>query len=230
MKERILKLCRRLKSCTLDDLIQLTETDKETISLNILYLGQEGLIQTKNELIIINHTKMPKDDIANKNLNLMFQYRTPEEADIILKSFCLGIPPQKLCHLINVKEKCTCDYYCIFRKLIYERQFKGLLNLFFEKPQIGRYRKFYEKYAYFYIYNNQVYVSDKLLKHTKVEKNFNKTAIREFKKVYSYLTRVESHNINENYMYFRLAECIWRRNKSFEELFNDLKFNLLNTF
>ena len=84
MKERILKLCRRLKSCTLDDLIQLTETDKETISLNILYLGQEGLIQTKNELIIINHTKMPKDDIANKNLNLMFQYRTPEEADIKL--------------------------------------------------------------------------------------------------------------------------------------------------
>jgi hypothetical protein len=41
MKERILKLCRRLKSCTLDDLIQLTETDKETISLNILYLSPD---------------------------------------------------------------------------------------------------------------------------------------------------------------------------------------------
>jgi hypothetical protein len=80
---------------------------------------------------------------------------------------------------------------------------------------------FYEKYAYFYVYNNQVFVSDKLLR-ANYEKKFEKPEIREFKRMYSYLARVESHNVNENYMYYRLAEYIWRRGKSFEELYKDI--------
>ena len=85
---------------------------------------------------------------------------------------------------------------------------------------------FYEKYAYFYVYDNRVFVSDKLLRAT-LEKKFSRNEIQEFKRMYCYLTRIESHNTNENYMYYRLAEYIWRRNQDFEELYYDLKNNLI---
>lgn len=214
-----------MKRCTLADIVQFTEAEDTAIETVLLYLEQEGLIQINNGVISPFEEKKLKNDICNKNIDLMFQFRTEEEINIILKGFCLEIPPTKLHYFIDVKQQCVCDYYCLFRKFIYERQFKNLLYLFFEKPQIGRYRKFYEKYAYFYIYNNQVYVSEKYLRAT-LEKNYTKEEIREFKRMYSYLSRIERHNMRENYMYFRLAEYIWRRKKNFEELYADLK-NLL---
>lgn len=164
MKDKVLKLCRRLKSRTLSDLSAFIEIDEKIIETIILYLELEGLIQNQNGLITIAETKKKKSDINNKNLHLMFQYRTDEEMDILLKGFCLEIPPQKLCKFLNIQYQCVCDYYCLFRKNIYNRQFKNLINLFMEKPQIGRYRTFYNKFAFFYIYNNQVFVSEKLLR------------------------------------------------------------------
>lgn len=164
MKDKVLKLCRRLKSCTLSDLSAFIEIDEKIIETILLYLEQEGLIQNQNGLITIVETKKKKSDVNNKNLHLMFQYRTDEEMDILLKGFCLEIPPQKLCKFLNIQYQCVCDYYCLFRKSIYNRQFKNLINLFMEKPQIGRYRTFYNKFAFFYIYNNQVFVSEKLLR------------------------------------------------------------------
>ena len=226
MKDKVLKLCRRLKSCTLSDLSAFIEIDEKIIETILLYLEQEGLIQNQNGLITIAETKKKKSDINNKNLHLMFQYRTDEEIDILLKGFCLEIPPQKLCKFLNIQYQCVCDYYCLFRKNIYNRQFKNLINLFMEKTQIGRYRTFYNKFAFFYIYNNQVFVSEKLLRAS-LEKNYNKDEIREFKRMYCYLSRIESHNINQNFMYYRLAEYIWRREKDFDYLYDDLKNNLI---
>jgi hypothetical protein len=111
--------------------------------------------------------------------------------------------------------------------MIYDRQYKLLLKSFFDKPQIGRYRRFYEKYAFFYVYKDQVFVCDKLLRAS-IEKNFTKSQIREFKNMYCYLARIESHNSNENYMFYRLAEYIWRRYREYAYLYQDLKQNLLN--
>ena len=166
MKDQVLKLCRRLKSCTLADLVQFTESEEVVIETIVLFLKQEGLIQENDGVITIADSQTIKKDVCNKNLNLMFQHRSDEEIEILLKGFCLEIPTHKLCHFINTQYQCVGDYYCLFRKLIYDRQFKELLHRFFEKPQVGRYRIFYEKYAYFYIYNNQVFVSDKLLRAT----------------------------------------------------------------
>lgn len=222
MKEKVLTLCRRLKKCTLDDLISFLETDEDIIKTSLLYLENEGFIQEREELIIYtDNPPAKKGHIENKNLNLMTELRTPEEIDIITKGFCLEIPPQKLCEFIGVNTNCICKYYGVFRKMIYDKQFSLLLQLFFEKPQQGRYRKFYEKYAYFYVYKEQVFVSDKLLRAS-IEKNFTKSEIREFKNMYCYLSRIESRNINKNYMFYRLAEYIWRRNKEYKVLYADM--------
>ena len=48
MKDKVLKLCRRLKKCTLNDLISYTEENEDIIKTALLYLDNEGLIQEKN--------------------------------------------------------------------------------------------------------------------------------------------------------------------------------------
>lgn len=220
-KDQILRLCKRLKSCTLNDLTAILEVDENIVQTVLFYLEQESLIQINNEIITVLDGK-PVNKVFTKSLHLMFQYQTPEDIDLLLRGFCINISPNKMCHLVKVGNSCICDYYCIFRKLIYDRQLKELLQKFFQKPQQGRFRKFFEKYAYFYVYNNQIYVTEKLLRASE-EKNFTNEEIREFKRMYCYLARVESHNMNENYLYHRLAEFIWRREKTFDKLYSDLK-------
>ena len=194
----------------------------------LLQLENEGYIKRSDgEILYLGKNTVSNGRIEKKDINLMFEYRTPEEKEIIIKGFCLEIPPQKLCELINLQTNCVCNYYAIFRKMIYDRQFKELLKEYDLSPQRGRYRKFYEKYAYLYVYNRKVFVSDKLFKTDKKEKEFTKDEVREFKITYSFLTRVESHNTNEHYMYYRLAEYIWRRNKDYKILYEDLT-NLIN--
>lgn len=57
MKDKVLKLCRRLKSCTLSDLSAFIEIDEKIIETILLYLEQEGLIQNQNGLFTIeNHS------------------------------------------------------------------------------------------------------------------------------------------------------------------------------
>ncbi len=38
MRDKVLKLCRRLKKCTLNDLVSLTEEQEDIVSTALLYL------------------------------------------------------------------------------------------------------------------------------------------------------------------------------------------------
>lgn len=227
MKDQILKLCKRLKKCTLNDILQLMEIQPAVLELALLYLIQEGALQEKDGVYTVIEKTTKKGQIENKNLQFMFMFHSPETVDLIMRGFCASITTQKLAYLVNLDDNCIGDFYRIFRNLIYERQLNELLNYYFVDPQQGRFRTFFEKYAYFYSYDNKIFVSKKLLQ-AKKEKNFTNTEIQEFKKVYSYLSRIESHNMNEVCLYQRLAEGIWRREKRFQELYTDLKNNLIN--
>ncbi len=226
---KLLSLCRRLKNSTHDELLSFMEIEEEVLDNVLLYLIDEGNIIEQDGIYSYVRSSTPKSNIKrqNKNLHYMFQFHSQETIDLIVKLFCLKIPSQKAYHLVNLSQACIVGFYKEFRKLIYERQHKTLLNYFFEKPQIGRYRIFFEQYAHFYVYNDQVFVSEKLLRETK-GKNFTKVEIQEFKKVYSYLTRQVAHNTNQAKIYHKLAEGIWRRERIFEDLYADLKDNLLN--
>lgn len=219
MKDKVLKLCRRLKCCTINDITQFIDVDKVVLETLITYLAQEELISSNNGIITVLENK--KDVFHQKNLQLMYQYNSSENIDTIIRCFCLNIPPQKACKLVNLSTSCISEYYGVFRKEIFEHQKEELLKHYLEKPQKGRFRKFFEKYAYFYVYENKVFVS-KCLLSSKSEKNFTKDEVREFKRTYCYLKRIESHNINENYLHYRLADSIWRHEKSFEDLYIDL--------
>lgn len=226
MKDKILKLCRRLKECTLDDLISLTEEEEYIIKSTLTYLENCGCIKTDNDLIVFIQNPL-KSNIEQKKLNIMLNYANDEDTEKIIKGFCLEILPSKLQHFVGVKQQCVAEYYAKFRELIFKKQHRTLRKRYDEKPQEGRYRIFYDRYVFFYVYDNKIYLSDYLLRG-QFEKKFNKSEIREFKLMYSYLSRIESHNKNEHYMYYRLADYIWRRDREYEDLYTDLKQNLLN--
>lgn len=226
MRDQVLKLCRRLKNCTLEDLVQFTEAKKSVIETILLYLINEGKIQEEDGIYSFVEQTNSKNYIENKNLQIMFMYHSPESVDIIMRGFCAMLPTLKLSYLIDVSDSSIGDFYRIFRNLIYERQSNELLNYYIKSPQQYRYRKFFEKYAYFYTYENKIFVIQKPLRANK-EKNFTKKEVQEFKKIYCHLARVESHNKFQTDLYQRLAEEIWRRDKTFEELYYDLKNNLI---
>lgn len=219
MKDQVLKLCRRLKRCTLEDIVQFTELESEEVQTILYYLLDNNEIIENNGIYSISDEKPVRND---KNINLMIPYHSEADVEIILKSFCLEISSYKVAHLVKCQDKCVCDFYQIFRQKLYERQHNILLNNYFKYPQIARIGTFFEKQAFFYYYKNNVFISEMPLR-ANFEKEFTKPEVREYKKVYSFLKRVESHNINEFYVHQRLAEGIWRRNKTFEELYSDLK-------
>lgn len=229
MKDKLISLCRRLKNFTRDELLSFIDVEEEVLDLTLLFLIYEGSIEECDGVYSYVKSSTLKSNVKrqNKSLHCMFQFHSPETIDLLIKSFCLGLQTQKAAYLSNLNNSCVADFYTEFRKLIYERQYKTLLNCFFEKPQIGRYRIFFEQYAYFYVYNNRVLVSEKLLQAS-TERTFAKTEIQEFKKVYSFLTRQVAHNTNQAKLHHKLAEAIWRREQTFEALYQDLKINLLN--
>ena len=221
MKERVLKLCRRLDKFTLDEISTIAEDiDESVLELLLLTLVQEGKLTFRNGLYFYNKQSF------NKKYSIL-SYYPAKILDIVIRCFCLSIPAYKAKDIIAITESSTMQLYYIFRQLIYERQTKKLNFLYGKSPQQCRNRMFFDTEFHFYIYNNQVFVSEKLFQ-SREEKIFTKPEIQEFKKVYSYLTRFTSHNSNKVDLPQKLAEGIWRRNKEFGELYADLKVNLLS--
>lgn len=221
MKERVLKLCRRLDKFTLDEISTIAEDiDESVLELLLLTLVQEGKLTFRNGLYFYNKQSF------NKKYSIL-SYYPAKILDIVIRCFCLSIPAYKVKDIIAITESSTMQLYYIFRQLIYERQTKKLNFLYGKSPQQCRNRMFFDTEFHFYIYNNQVFVSEKLFQ-SREEKIFTKPEIQEFKKVYSYLTRFTSHNSNKVDLPQKLAEGIWRRNKEFKELYADLKVNLLS--
>lgn len=219
-ENRILKLCRRLDKFTIDEISIIAEDINESVlELLLLTLVQEGKLTLRNDLYFYNKQISKKPSILS--------FYPKQIIDTAIRCFCLSIPAYKVAKILDIGEDQSSKIYNIFRELIYERQTKKLKSLYEKTPQQCRNRMFFDTEFHFYIYDNQVFVSEKLFQ-SREEKIFTKSEIQEFKKVYSYLTRFTSHNSNKVDLPQKLAEGIWRRNKEFEELYFDLKVNLLS--
>lgn len=116
-------------------------------------------------------------------------------------------------------------FYQYFRECIYNKQIQELKNKFSSDPQYSRNRMFFEQEVYFYTYQNIIYVSSEIFEAGK-NRFLTKEENKEFKKVYSYISRILFHNQNKHFLHQKIADGIWRRNKDFENLYLELN-NLL---
>lgn len=221
MKERILRLCKRLSKFTLDEISTISEINLTELLPIINELTSEGKLLQENGVYFYSK----KQSISAKYS--IFKYYPKVTIDLILRCFCESISTTKTSHIISMCEDQVQKFYTIFRMLIYERQEKWLKDFYVQEPQNARHRKFFDQEIYLYIYNKQVFVSEILLQSPD-DKPLDTNDKVEFSKIYCYLTRNLTHNQNAHNLNYKIAETIWRRNKKFNELYFDLKNNLLN--
>lgn len=220
MREQILKLCRRLDKFTLDNLLMITEMETEELLPIVQELLTEGKISESNG----QYSYCKKVSVMQKYS--IFSYYTSSVVDTIIRCFCSGIPAYITSQIAGIGKCQTEKFYDIFRIELYEKQTKNLKSFYFQKPQIARNRMFFDTELHFYIYENQVFVSDELFESENAE-FLSKEEVKEFKKIYSYLVRCAlQHNKNKHHLPQKLNEFLWRKNKDFEQLYFELKILL----
>ena len=124
MKDRILRLCRRLDKFTLDEISTIAEdVDEAVLELLLLTLVKEGKLTLRNDLYFYNKQSF------NKKYSIL-SYYPAKILDIVIRCFCLSIPAYKAKDVIGIAESSTMQLYYIFRELIYERQTNKLKSLY----------------------------------------------------------------------------------------------------
>lgn len=219
MKEQILKLCRRLDKFTIDNLLMITEMKTEELLPIVQELLTEGKISESNG----QYSYCKKVSVMQKYS--IFSYYSSSVVDTIIRCFCSGVPAYIAFRIASIGENEANKFYNIFRSELYEKQTKKLKSFYLQKPLIARNRMFFDTELHFYIYENQVFVSDELLEAENAE-FLSKLEDKEFKKIYSYLTRCAFHNQTKHNLPQNLNEFLWTRNKDFEQLYFELKILL----
>lgn len=219
MKEKILQLCKRLSNFTLDKLETITEMNSSELKPILQELISE------NKIIKSNGQYLYKQAISPVQKYSILKYYNSSIINLIIKCFCLSIPSYKAAKLAEIGDSQAAKIYNVFRTAIYELQKEQLVNFYNNSPQQARNRIFFNQEFYFYYYENQVFISDILLE-SDIDKSFTSAENKEFKNVYSYMTRCAFHNSNSSHSKEKLAEFIWRRNKDDEILLEELKYFL----
>lgn len=214
MKNKILLLCKRLDKFNIDDI----ETISEIEAAELLPILDE--LVSENKLVLRNGVYFYLRKPETKKPTI-FEHYSKENIDLIIRCFCSNLPTITAANIVGSNDGSIGKFYQIFREAIFKRQEQELKNLFSNDPQHSRNRMFFEQEVYFYTYNNIIYVSDKVLdsdnkRFLTAEEN------KEFKKVYCYISRITSHNQNKHFLTHKIAEAIWRRNKSFDELYYEI--------
>lgn len=109
--------------------------------------------------------------------------------------------------------------YQYFRTVIYENQRQELLKYFEKTPKMPLERIYMNTKTYLYLYDGELFVSDKYLiskdarKHTEAERlEIKNIYLRSYRKV---LSRSFAHKFH-----LHLAEEVWKYGKEFDERYN----------
>lgn len=219
MKNKVLKLAKRLGKFSIEDISQIITTDENQLEEILQELLSEKSILKRADSTYFHQEKSKK---KTSKLPLFFEFRTKEELDMIIKCFCAEVPVLKSAMVCSISEDIIAVFSQYFRKVIYENQLQELNSYFSQKPQQFRFRNFYEKPAYFYFYNEKLYVSDIALQSAEEHPSFKKNEIRKFKILYSRIKRVLSQNTRRILLHQHISECLWRDSKAFNSLVDNL--------
>lgn len=225
MKERILKLCKRLDKFTFEDILTIAEDINEaTLELMLLTLVNEKRLLLRDGVYYYNRKVSMNKQIST--LPLFFQFHTKKDMDYILRGFCTDIEVLKMKNLLGFSKKVIDKSYRYFRVVIYENQRQELLKHFEKTPKMPQERVYMNTKVYLYLYDDKLFVSNKYLiskdaiKHTETERlKIKNIYLRSYRKV-----------LNKSFAYkfhLHLAEEVWKWDKEFDERYKGLN-KLLN--
>ena len=224
MKERILKLCKRLNKFSQADIETISGLRPYEITPILYELQKENLIEEVNGVYYYLKYSLEKHNI---NMPIVFQYHTKETVQLILKCFCADIQAEKVSLITNLSRNSISVFFNHFRTALYNKQLQELNCYFSIYPKIPLGHTFYDEKLYFYYYHNNIYISDKELKSVvKVEKH----PINEIKIIHNFHCKLRRLLNNSTYKQ-SLAKIAyskhWLHIKNQSEKLSEL-YNLLN--
>lgn len=204
MKNKVLKLCKRLNKVTVSEIapiLMITEAEAREI-LNELV--KEGSLTVREDLVYFynNQKQIKRED-------LFLEFHSKYDSEFILKCFCTGIKSEQCAFLIGISDSTIQKYYLYFRKRIYEEQLEKLIKYFQNSPKTPKMRTFYNVEVFLYMYDWKLFVVNKPLK-SNIDKEHSKSEKLKIKVLYSRLRRSINHSKMKKYMHYHVAEHVLR--------------------
>ena len=213
MKNKILKLAKRLETFKLEDIESIMGEGIEDALQELVKDGKlnlvSGIYSYKTE--------------RNLPLPFCFKFHSQEKIEMITKCFCVGVKSKQANFLLDIGDATMQNFYKHFRQMIYERQLNALKTHFEQKPKIAKMRRFYDIPVYFYLYDEGLFVVDKPLKTKRKKLPHTKEESLRIKVLYSRLRRAINHSQMKQNLAQHVAEHVWRYNKTLEESFNSFQ-------
>lgn len=209
MKNKILKLAKRLETFSLEDVESIMGEGIEDALQELVKDGKlnlvSGIYSYKTE--------------RNLPLPFCFKFHSQKKIEMITKCFCAGVKSKQASFLLDIGDATMQNFYKHFRQMIYERQLNALKTHFEQKPKIAKMRRFYDIPVYFYLYDKELFVVDKPLKTKRKKLPHTKEESLRIKVLYSRLRRSINHSKMKQNLAHHVAEHIWRYGKSNIQLF-----------
>ena len=212
MKDKILKLAKRLETFKLEDIESIMGDGIEGVLQELVKDGQLNLVGG-----IYSYK-------AERNLSLpfCFKFHSQDIIEMITKCFCAGVKSKQASFLLDIGNATMQNFYKHFRQMIYERQLDALKTHFEQKPKIAKMRRFYDIPVYFYLYKDELFVADKQLKTKRKKLPHTKEESLRIKVLYSRLRRSINHSQMKQNLAHHVAEHIWKYGNRLEDAYNNL--------
>ncbi|MDY6311201.1 MAG: hypothetical protein SPL70_00430 [Cyanobacteriota bacterium] len=205
MKNKILKLAKRLETFRLEDIESIMGDGIESVLQELVKDGQLNLVGE-----IYSYKAEQKSPLP-----FCFKFHSQEKIEMITKCFCAGVKSKQASFLLDIGDATMQNFYKHFRQMIYERQLNALKTHFEHEPKIPKMRRFYDIPVYFYLYDDELYVADKQLKTKRKKLPHTKEESLRIKVLYSRLCRSINHSQMKQYLAQHVAEHIWRYGKDY---------------
>ncbi len=218
MKSKVSKLAKRLGKFCVDDILPILSIGEAELQNVLQELNAEGAIKQRNDGTYFYQEQCKKQ---NSKLPLFFEFHTRQEIELIMKCFCSNIETAKAVNLMETKKSCLSKFYKFYREQIYTQQLTELKSYFKQYPKIPQEREYLGKTYYLYMYDHKLFVSEKLIKCDYMEK-YSDIKRLEIKNIFLRANRKVLNHSYKHFYHLHLAEEIWRLDKSFQELVDDI--------
>ena len=117
MKDKILKLSKRLKNFSLSEISVILEAEDNVIKPILDEMLTDGKLILNGTNYSYNKKIASKGTISE--LPLFFHFHSPEIVDLIMKGFCEDIPVNKLANLLSTGRIPINKFYSYFRSYFF---------------------------------------------------------------------------------------------------------------
>jgi len=228
---QIKKIAKKLSIFAVDDISIILDSSEDEIRLAIHELVEQNLLKPSGDKFIYIEKlrekpiriKTTKKKIKNRSVyNVSYENYDFDFMQKIIALFCADVEPTKAVLLMNISYKRMVELFGDFKKKIYEKQLQDLLDKFMKQPKLPSSREYLNTNVYLYCYANQVFVTTKSIPLDKESQIHSKTDVANIKMINCLLRRRFEKSGNLNYIEHRIAEHIWRKDKKYSELVQDL--------